>query len=117
MSSGLAMTNDKDEEGSNSGGRFFLCESSSIFSKLSVGVAFVALVFQVVSVACPYWIIAEIRGKQALHGGLWVECSLSNIFTTRESWVCFSFYTAHHIEELPGRCSVSQRSASSVINT
>ena len=63
MSSGLTMSADKEDD--DTGGRFFLCESSSILSKLSVGVAFVALVFQVVSVACPYWIIAEIRGKWA----------------------------------------------------
>ncbi|GFO46127.1 methionine synthase [Plakobranchus ocellatus] len=99
MSSGLTMSTDKDE--SESGSKFFLCESTSIFSKLSVGVTFVSLIFQIVSVACPYWIIAEVRGKQAIHGGLWVECSLANIFTTREQWVCLSFSAAHHLEKLP----------------
>ncbi|XP_059171047.1 uncharacterized protein LOC131952429 [Physella acuta] len=39
-------------------------------------------------------------GDRSSYAGLWVECSINNIFTTDEDWTCLALSTGHHSDKL-----------------
>ncbi|XP_070208568.1 uncharacterized protein [Littorina saxatilis] len=90
------------QEGQQEEARHKLCAGSSILSRVAAGVAMAALVLHVVSVSSSYWMEGKIReGSPIAHTGLWKDCVLYNMFTTRETWVCASYEVAHHIDSIP----------------